>query len=253
MDKETLSPHQNHGIIISTSRGPQQHNFLPTMYGGNPDLEHVFANQDDLDENTLVITEDKKNEEVEAYQPSDKRLHDPRPSRSNKPKLFRRHPYRWTSSYPHNSNGETCKPGSPSIMIGLSWNCRGFGNPRTIQMLCELNRTRKLDFIFLTKTLARNTKISQIKMRLGFEGMVNVDCAGRAGGLAFLWRKGEEFSLLGFSQNHIDMAILENNTQQWRITGFYDHPDRSQRGVTWDLLITYKAKHNVRSAMVCNW
>ena len=44
--------------------------------------------------------------------------------------------------------------------------------------------------LFLTKTLARNTKIGQIKM--------NVDYAGRASGLAFLWKKAEEFSLLGF-------------------------------------------------------
>ena len=70
----------------------------------------------------------------------------------------------------------------------------------------------------------------------GFEGMVNLDCAGHAGGLALLWKKAEEFFLLGFSQNHIDMAVLENNTPQWRIMGFYGHPDRSQRGVTWDLL-----------------
>ena len=92
-------------------------------------------------------------------------------------------------------------------MIGLSWNYRGISNPCTVQMLCELNRTRKPDFIFLTETLARNTKISQIKMRLGFEGMVNTDCAGRAGGLAFLWKKADEFSLVGFSQNHIEMAV----------------------------------------------
>ena len=72
-------------------------------------------------------------------------------------------------------------------------------------------------------------------MRLGFEGMVNVDCAGRAGGLAFLWKKADEFSLLGFSQNHIDMAVLENKTPQWKITGFYGHLDRSQRSTTSDL------------------
>ena len=72
-------------------------------------------------------------------------------------------------------------------------------------------------------------------MCLGFEGMVNVDCAGRAGGLAFLWKKADEFSLLGFSQNHIDMAVLENKTPQWKITGFYSHLDRSQRSTTSDL------------------
>ena len=71
LDWPIRSGFQNIGIIISTGRGPQQHNFLPTMYRGNLDLEQVFANQDDLEENTLVITEDKKNEEAEAYQPSD--------------------------------------------------------------------------------------------------------------------------------------------------------------------------------------
>ena len=67
-------------------------------------------------------------------------------------------------------------------------------------------------------------------MRLGFEGMVNVDCAGRSGGLAFLWKKADEFSLLGFSQN----PTMENN-------GFLRSPRPKPK------------KHNVRSAMVCNW
>ena len=40
------------------------------MYGGNPDLEHVFANQDDLEENTLVIKEDKKMRRLKPTNPA---------------------------------------------------------------------------------------------------------------------------------------------------------------------------------------
>ena len=49
LDRPIRSSFQNIGIIISTGSRPQQHNFLPTMYRGNLDLEQVFAKQDDLE------------------------------------------------------------------------------------------------------------------------------------------------------------------------------------------------------------
>ena len=71
-------------------------------------------------------------------------------------------------------------------MIGISWNCRGLGNPRTILALCEIKKCRKPDFIFLIETLVHSVQVEKLKSKLGFEGAFYVDRVGRGGGLAFL-------------------------------------------------------------------
>ena len=113
-------------------------------------------------------------------------------------------------------------------MIGISWNCRGLGNPRTVLALCEINKSRKPDFIFLIETLVHSAQVEKLKSKLGFEGAFYVDRVGRGGGLTFLWRKTGMFSLLSYSQSHIDMEVSEEDGLRWRVTGFYGFPDRSQ-------------------------
>ncbi|RVW81652.1 Transposon TX1 uncharacterized 149 kDa protein [Vitis vinifera] len=92
--------------------------------------------------------------------------------------------------------------GLPTTMIGISWNCRGLGNPRTVLALCEINKSRKPDFIFLIETLVHSTQVEKLKSKLGFE----------------------------------DMEVLEEDGIWWRVTGFYGFPDRSQRHLSWNLL-----------------
>ena len=71
-------------------------------------------------------------------------------------------------------------------MIGISWNYRGLGNSRTVLALCEINKSRKLDFIFLIETLVHSAQVEKLKSKLGFEGALCVDRVERGGGLAFL-------------------------------------------------------------------
>ena len=73
-----------------------------------------------------------------------------------------------------------------------------------------------LILFFLLKLLY----IEKLKSKLGFEGVFCVDRVGRGGGLAFLWRKTGMFSLLSYSQSHIDMEVLEDDGFRWRVTGF---------------------------------
>ena len=81
-----------------------------------------------------------------------------------------------------------------------------------------------LILFFLLKLLY----IEKLKSKLGFEGAFYVDRVGRGGGLTFLWRKTGMFSLLSYSQSHIDMEVSEEDGLRWRVTGFYGFPDRSQ-------------------------
>ena len=64
-------------------------------------------------------------------------------------------------------------------MIGISWNCQGLGNPRTVLALCEISKSRKPDFIFLIETLIHSAQVEKLKSKLGFEGAFCVDRVGR--------------------------------------------------------------------------
>uniref|UniRef100_A0A803PBV4 Reverse transcriptase domain-containing protein n=1 Tax=Cannabis sativa TaxID=3483 RepID=A0A803PBV4_CANSA len=76
--------------------------------------------------------------------------------------------------------------------------------------------------------------------RLGFEACFSVDPVGRKGGLALFWKVKEEASLLGYSNNHIDVEISQEETTKWRLTGLYGEPNCSLRHQTWTLIRTLR-------------
>ncbi|KAL8155443.1 hypothetical protein AgCh_000728 [Apium graveolens] len=75
-----------------------------------------------------------------------------------------------------------------------------------------------------------------IRNKLGFEGLISVDCQGRSGGIFLLWKKEHSTHLLIFSKHHINVEVNTADNQPWRLTGFYGEPDIAQRRKTWDLL-----------------
>lgn len=50
------------------------------------------------------------------------------------------------------------------------------------------------------------------------------------------WKNSSRVSLSGFSQNHVDLIISEEDLFEWRFTGFYGLPARSRRRESWNLL-----------------
>lgn len=117
-------------------------------------------------------------------------------------------------------------------MSSLSWNCQGLGLPWKVRFLMDVVRQEKPTFVFLCETLTNKEKMDWIRMKLGFEGMVVVESRGRSGGLALLWREKNQANLLNFSQNHIDMEVRVEGLGEWRLTGLYGEPDRSDRRKT---------------------
>ncbi|KAL8104292.1 hypothetical protein AgCh_028495 [Apium graveolens] len=83
---------------------------------------------------------------------------------------------------------------------------------------------------------ARKSKMEWVQMKLGYQGMFVVDCIGRSGGLAILWKESDQVEVLGYSQNHIDIKINMGNGSSWRLTGLYGESARALRFITWDLL-----------------
>ncbi|XVF80912.1 hypothetical protein PTKIN_Ptkin15bG0113100 [Pterospermum kingtungense] len=74
-------------------------------------------------------------------------------------------------------------------MIVLSWNCRGLGQPQTVNVICELVRTHKVSVVLLFETLAHSNKVEEVCAILGFESVFlltvleeveEYECCGRS-------------------------------------------------------------------------
>ncbi|XP_074265286.1 uncharacterized protein LOC141587712 [Silene latifolia] len=75
----------------------------------------------------------------------------------------------------------------------------------------------------------------RVKEKLdGYYG-IEVDSAGRSGGLAFLWKKEVDCLFMSASLHHMDFMI-RGEGGEWRVTGFYGWPSVSDRHLSWELL-----------------
>ena len=120
-------------------------------------------------------------------------------------------------------------------MSVLSWNCRGLGQPRTIQVLLDLARCKKPSIIFLMETLCSKSKLESNKLNLGFDGQFVVDRVGRSGGLALFWHSSATVSLLNYARNFIDVHVEVAGLGDWRLTEFYGYHESCRRRQSWDL------------------
>lgn len=64
---------------------------------------------------------------------------------------------------------------------------------------------------------------------------LSINCIGKSSGLALLWLSDVNLSIESYSSNHLDCNIPDDNGK-WRFTGFYEFPETSRRGFSWDLL-----------------
>jgi hypothetical protein len=78
----------------------------------------------------------------------------------------------------------------------LSWNCRGLGQPQTIQGLVRLIHTTSPKIVFLSETRQHRDRVSNIKGRLGMDNCLVVDGVGKGGGLALYWNDEVKISNL---------------------------------------------------------
>nr|GMC71226.1 uncharacterized protein LOC109186215 [Ipomoea batatas] len=133
-----------------------------------------------------------------------------------------------------------------TVMSFLAWNCRGLGNPATVQFLKDLVHSKKPILLFLMETLLTKTRMEALKMMLGFSGLFVVDCSGHSGGLALLWWDQTMVSITSYSSNHIDAQMaIPGHPSQWRFTGFYGHPERHKRRDSWNLLEDLSSQSNL--------
>uniref|UniRef100_A0A803NL38 DUF4283 domain-containing protein n=1 Tax=Cannabis sativa TaxID=3483 RepID=A0A803NL38_CANSA len=132
--------------------------------------------------------------------------------------------------------------GPPIIMSVISWKCHGLGNPWAQQFLKDLVVQKKPNFLFLCETLAKKEVVEKVRVAIGFEGALAIDCQGKSGGVALLWRDEEDVQVLEYGVSYIDVVICGYDQGHWRMTGMYGEPNRNLRKRTWDLIRELKSK-----------
>ena len=121
-------------------------------------------------------------------------------------------------------------------MIILSWNCRGLGNQRAVEVLTELVRSKGPTVLFLMETKQTIAEMRNLCHDLNFQSVLAVPCEGRKGGLGMFWKAECNLHIQTFSPNHIDAHILGDNQQPWRLTGFYGRPEGHRKHESWFFL-----------------
>lgn len=85
------------------------------------------------------------------------------------------------------------------MLTSIFWNCRGLGNPSTVNSLNELVRKYSSNILFLCETKCMMSDLMRIKGRLKFDHVEGVEASGKSGGLALFWN--DELSLVVRNKN----------------------------------------------------
>ena len=88
--------------------------------------------------------------------------------------------------------------------------------------------------MFLLETKLRKRRMERVRDRLGFVNGLVMPSRGRSGGLARFWKREVNLNIKSFSNFHIDATVTKVNTSlEWRITGFYGHPQTYLHHESW--------------------
>ncbi|XP_075675072.1 uncharacterized protein LOC142644317 [Castanea sativa] len=133
--------------------------------------------------------------------------------------------------------GGVCYAAPPDIMSILNWNCRGLGNPRTVNALLRALDKEDPICVFLMETKLTTDQLNAKKQGCAYNQGIAVSSKGSSGGLALLWKSDAKVHIKKISRWFIDAHVVCKTTGlTWRLTGFYGQPDTSKREETWTLL-----------------
>jgi exonuclease III len=118
----------------------------------------------------------------------------------------------------------------------LTWNCRGLGNPRTVQELARLVRAQDPTVVFLIETWQDDSPLERLRCHLQFDHKFVVKSRNKGGGLCLFWKSEVKLKVHSYSISHIDAIINETESDAWRLTSFYGAPETQHREDSWTLL-----------------
>ena len=118
-----------------------------------------------------------------------------------------------------------------------SWNCQGFGNPQTVNVLKRAWEKETPICVLLMEIKLSTNQLNAKKQYWDYNQGLMVSSEGRIGGLALLWKPDTKVHVKNFSHWFIDAHVFcETTGICWRLTGFYGHLKTSKREETWTLL-----------------
>ena len=125
----------------------------------------------------------------------------------------------------------------------LSWNCRGLGQPRTVQELVRLVRASCPKLVFIMETRQHKERVVNLKYRLGYKNCFTVESGNKGGGLVLFWDDSIKLDILSYGLHHIDALIWdENHHAKWRCTCVYGEPRTQDRSHMWELIRRIKPR-----------
>ena len=115
----------------------------------------------------------------------------------------------------------------------LAWNCRGLGNSRTVQELCNFVKLHHPKLVFLSETRMSANRCKNLRWKLGLKNCLAVDSDGLSGGLVLFWDEHINVSLLSQGERYIKVLVCDNPDEApWRATFVYGEPRvENRRGV----------------------
>lgn len=128
----------------------------------------------------------------------------------------------------------------------LSWNCRGLGQPRTVQELVQLVSAHRPSIVFISETRQNKDRVNGLKWRLGLKNCTLHDGRGKGAGIALYWDESVQIKKLSVGPRYMDVLIKNSpNDQWWRRTFVYGEPKAHERIHMWNLL--RRIKHNANA------
>ena len=76
--------------------------------------------------------------------------------------------------------------------------------------MCDLVKSHRSHILFLMEALVHEMKIEELRIKLGFSGKFAGNSIDHSSGLAMLWDSSLSCSISGFSNNHIDLIIIDH-------------------------------------------
>jgi hypothetical protein len=134
----------------------------------------------------------------------------------------------------------------------LGWNGQGLGNPETVRELRNIVKQEGPALMFIMETKISGKRVESLQNTLGFAGCITVDSVGLSGGLGLFWAADYEVVLQSISSGHIDVMVRrrDQDSSEWRFTGFYGAPRAENRHHSWRFLRTlFSVPH---SAWLCS-
>ncbi|PNT69987.1 hypothetical protein BRADI_2g04043v3 [Brachypodium distachyon] len=94
-------------------------------------------------------------------------------------------------------------------MTILCWNCRGIGQPRTVQDLVCLVGVHRPKLLFLCETKQRKEKVESLKWRLGLKNVIVHSEQGKGGGVALFWDESVIVDLVKLGSRFINVIVSD--------------------------------------------